>query len=389
MKDEDLNQHNKRKEEESYGTKNVSHYYIDHLGNFFLPFSAIGADKGCYLSMKAGIYSPDSDDLEDFDEGFAGEIALGHYFNQNLAVELGAGYFETEEDIFGVEADLMVIPVTLTVKPILPIGNLELYGLAGIGAYFVDGELGSLDDSDTDCSPHAGLGFSYKITENLSFGVEGKYLWTSAEFKDAGAKTDVHLDGYVVMGGLAFHFGGEKEKEVAPPPPADSDGDGVYDDYDKCPGTPAGVKVDSSGCPLDSDGDGVPDHLDECPDTPEGATVNSKGCWALTGMVLFDFDSATIKPEAYPLLDEVVTILEKNPEMKGEIQGHTDSIGPEAYNQQLSERRAKAVEGYLESKGIESSRLTSKGYGESQPVASNDTEEGRQENRRVRLKRIN
>jgi OOP family OmpA-OmpF porin len=156
---------------------------------------------------------------------------------------------------------------------------------------------------------------------------------------------------------------------------------------DKCPDTPAGVTVDSAGCPLDSDGDGVYDYLDKCPGTPKGATVNSKGCWALTGVVLFDFDSSNIKPEAYPLLDEVVSILKKNPKIKREIQGHTDSKGAEKYNQELSERRAKAVERYLEKKGIDPSQLTSKGYGESQPVASNATKEGRQENRRVELKR--
>jgi OOP family OmpA-OmpF porin len=111
------------------------------------------------------------------------------------------------------------------------------------------------------------------------------------------------------------------------------------------------------------------------------------GCWALKGVVLFDFDSADIKPEAHQLLDEVVTILKKNPELKGVIEGHTDSIGSEAYNQGLSERRAQAIDKYIEEHGIASDRYTVKGYGESKPIASNDTEEGRQENRRVELRR--
>jgi len=166
----------------------------------------------------------------------------------------------------------------------------------------------------------------------------------------------------------------------------DSDGDGVPDNRDKCPDTPTGVTVDTNGCPVDSDGDGVPDHADACPDTPKGATVDKKGCWALKGIILFGFDSAALKPAAYPLLDEAVTILKKNPGIMIEIQGHTDNIGPEAYNLKLSERRAQAVKSYLEQKGIASSRLTSKGYGEAEPVAANDTEEGRQENRRVRVK---
>lgn len=138
----------------------------------------------------------------------------------------------------------------------------------------------------------------------------------------------------------------------------------------------------------DSDGDGVPDDLDKCPNTPKGATVNSVGCWALKGVVLFDFDKADIKPEAHQLLDEVVTILKKNREMKGVIEGHTDSMGSEEYNQGLSERRAQAVEKYIEERGIDADRYTIKGYGESNPIASNDTEEGRQENRRVELRRV-
>ena len=104
--------------------------------------------------------------------------------------------------------------------------------------------------------------------------------------------------------------------------------------------------------------------------------------------MLFGFDEATIKPEAYPLLDEVAVILEKNPAIKGEIRGYTCNLGPEEYNQMLSEKRAKAVEEYLENKGIDASRFTSKGYGASNPIASNDTRESRQENRRVELKRI-
>jgi len=155
----------------------------------------------------------------------------------------------------------------------------------------------------------------------------------------------------------------------------------------KVPGMHEKVEVEEQ-IPVDTDGDGVPDSADLCPDTPIGATVNKKGCWALKGVVLFDFDSSTIKPESYPLLDEVAVILDTNPEIKGEIRGHTDSTGPAEYNQKLSEKRAKAVEEYLENKGIDPSRWTSKGYGASQPIASNDTLEGRQENRRVELVRI-
>ena len=170
--------------------------------------------------------------------------------------------------------------------------------------------------------------------------------------------------------------------------PPDSDGDGVPDYLDRCPGTPPGVAVDSSGCPFDSDGDGVADHMDKCPNTPKGATVNEAGCWALKATTLYDSNSSYIRAEAYPLLDEVAIILEKNPEMEVEVQGHTDNKGTAKYNQWLSEKRAEKVKDYLVSKGIAPSRLEAKGYGLTQPVASNGTEEGRAQNRRVELKRL-
>ena len=167
----------------------------------------------------------------------------------------------------------------------------------------------------------------------------------------------------------------------------DSDGDGVVDDTDKCPNTPRGVEVDAQGCPLDSDADRVPDYLDKCPNTPKGATVNEVGCWTLQAVMLFDTNSYYMRDEASPLLDEVIAILKKNPEMEVEIQGHTDNTGSAEYNQWLSERRAKRVMEYLVQNGIDSERLEAKGYGLAQPVASNATEEGRAQNRRVELKR--
>ena len=168
-------------------------------------------------------------------------------------------------------------------------------------------------------------------------------------------------------------------------PVMDSDGDGVTDDLDRCPNTPKGVKVDAHGCPLDSDNDGVADYLDKCPNTPKGATVDARGCWTYAAKVMFDINSAEIKSEAYPMLDEAISVLEKNPEMKVEIDGHTDNTGSAAYNMNLSERRAKSVMKYFVDKGVEAGQLTTKGFGFTKLAASNDTKEGRTKNRRVEL----
>ncbi len=134
----------------------------------------------------------------------------------------------------------------------------------------------------------------------------------------------------------------------------------------------------------DSDHDGVYDEDDQCPESPIDAKVNAVGCWTIDN-VLFDFDNDVIKTVAYPLLDNVVEILEKNPAMKINLNGHCDNVGTPEYNIGLSLRRANAVKNYLVKKGILEGRLATKGFGFSKPVALNGTDAGRAINRRVEL----
>jgi len=171
------------------------------------------------------------------------------------------------------------------------------------------------------------------------------------------------------------------------PAPVDTDGDGVIDADDMCPGTPAGVAVDAVGCPLDSDNDGVPDFQDQCPGTPAGVEVNGLGCEEdlVLRDVNFEFDSATLTMGAEQILDDVADKLRANSNVRVRIEGHTDSMGSEAYNQDLSQARADSVADYLMRQGVDAERMRTVGYGESQPVASNDTDAGRAENRRVEL----
>ncbi len=136
----------------------------------------------------------------------------------------------------------------------------------------------------------------------------------------------------------------------------------------------------------DADGDGVLDSKDKCPNTPKGAIVDADGCWAFHG-VLFDYDKSTIKAGYESLFDNAIKVLKLNPSLTVEVQGHTDSHGSNAYNQKLSAARAETVKQHLVSNGIAASRLTTKGFGESTPVASNATADGRAHNRRVVYKR--
>ncbi len=177
-----------------------------------------------------------------------------------------------------------------------------------------------------------------------------------------------------------------------PAAPVDSDGDGVIDSLDKCPNTPKGVSVDANGCPLDSDSDGVYDYLDKCPDTPKGTPVNANGCPQLKAdekvsiqlNVLFDTGKAVVKPDFDTEIKKVADFMNNYPEVKAEIEGHTDNVGAEAMNVSLSQKRADAVSQALSTKfGIAASRLSAKGYGSAKPIADNKTVEGKAKNRRV------
>jgi outer membrane protein OmpA-like peptidoglycan-associated protein len=181
--------------------------------------------------------------------------------------------------------------------------------------------------------------------------------------------------------------------------PLDTDGDGVPDYKDNCPNTAKSCQVDAAGCPVDSDGDNVCDGVDKCPNTPLGRSVDAFGCpisefipepekpVVLKG-VNFEFNKSSLLDVSKTVLDQVAESLKDRPDVKVEIAGHCDSKGSDAYNLKLSDRRAAAVREYLISKGVPASQLTSRGYGESQPIASNDTDEGRAQNRRVELRRM-
>lgn len=175
---------------------------------------------------------------------------------------------------------------------------------------------------------------------------------------------------------------------------ADSDKDGVIDSEDKCPDTKAGIKVDDKGCPADTDGDGVIDSEDKCPAVIGDA--NNNGCpevkkdvtkrlnFAARG-INFETGNATLKPASYPMLDEVVSILNEYVDYDLKMGGHTDDVGNDASNLTLSQNRVDAVKTYLVSKGVSESRIVATGYGETMPVADNKTAKGKEQNRRVEL----
>ena len=188
--------------------------------------------------------------------------------------------------------------------------------------------------------------------------------------------------------------------------PTDTDRDGVCDALDQCANTPAGCRVDEKGCPMDSDGDGVCDGLDQCPNTPSGARVDKDGCpievsqretellekGSITARdIYFDTAKATIKPESEKTLQDLCTIFQQWPTLQIEIGGHADARGTDEYNMTLSDQRAASVLEWMRANcpNANLSNFTSKGYGESMPVASNKTARGMTLNRRVEFKVLN
>ena len=201
----------------------------------------------------------------------------------------------------------------------------------------------------------------------------------------------------------------------------DSDNDGVADIDDKCPNTKPGYQVDAAGCPLDNDKDGVVNNEDRCPDiagpialkgcpdtdgdgvadiddrcpTVKGTIVN-KGCpdieakdvkriAYIASNIMFENASAKLKTNSLNKLNELVEILNRYSGTNLLINGYTDSNGSDTYNLNLSQERMETVKNYLVSKGINDTRLIAKGYGETNPIASNKTTAGRAKNRRVEL----
>lgn len=156
----------------------------------------------------------------------------------------------------------------------------------------------------------------------------------------------------------------------------DEDGDGVFDRRDRCPDTPAGMPVNHMGCPLPQYPTTPP--AGEAP-VPEVITLNDQG------QVLFAFDSAQLTAEAQQRLRALLPQLSDPRVASIKVIGFTDSVGADAYNQGLSEQRAGSVAEFLIGEGLAADKVTSQGRGESEPVADNDTEEGRARNRRVEL----
>lgn len=214
---------------------------------------------------------------------------------------------------------------------------------------------------DSQAIWNTGLGVKYALTETVSLFTEGRVTH----------KVETEDNDKSIGFGVSIKFGGEK------PQPVQVKEEPVKE-------TPKAVETPKVEAPKDGDKDGVVDATDKCLNTPKGLKVDKDGCALNFNFhVNFDFDKANIKPEYKAKVLEFAQIMKENPMLNAVIEGHTDSVGSDAYNEKLSAKRAEAVRNALISEGIEASRLKAVGYGEAKPIADNKTKDGRYTNRRV------
>jgi outer membrane protein OmpA-like peptidoglycan-associated protein len=247
--------------------------------------------------------------------------------------------------------------------------------------------------------PEAFLGESHRIGVSLKLG-EPECPFEMAPRPTTGGVATVRdrdqdgiPDGSDKCPTAAEDFDGFEDTDGCPD--VDNDGDGILDVKDECPNRAEDFDgfQDGDGCPdVDNDGDGILDADDKCPSSAEtfNKYEDTDGCpddippQMAMANINFKYDSAEISgADPLPILDEIAAFMKRNPEVQLKVSGHTDSMGGDAYNLDLSKRRAETIRSYLVARGVSADRLQTEGQGEAQPIDTNDTDAGRARNRRI------
>ncbi|WBA81812.1 OmpA family protein [Endozoicomonas sp. GU-1] len=314
-------------------------------------------DKG--LTFTVGGAWNDLDSNRGLDNALAPEIGIGYRLNDRFSVEGIYSQYSTEQKT-GPDADLKEFRLDAFYDLTPWDGSLTPYVVAGISELEADYEMGGEHD---DTRMNAGFGLRKAFTPNLAIRGDVRAVRT-LDYAQTEAMANVALTwtfGSVAKAAEPVAMVEPVQEEVVasvePAPVLDADNDGVLDKDDLCPNTAAGITVDQTGC--------------------EPMT-------AIDLLVNFDFDSETINPEGIDQIAKMGEFLQRYPNVRIRIEGHTDAQGKATYNEQLSVRRADIIRQQLiDTHGVDAGRIDAVGMGESKPVASNDTAEGRQQNRRV------
>ena len=386
------------------------------VSSCFISAHASAVDERWYISPALSYLAPDSD--RQSDDGLGFKLGLGKAISNSwdLEASLATDRFDIKNSSDNFSQNSLGLDALFYFSRN---SHFAPYIVMGAGAIST-----KVTNEHTNAMMNVGLGFKSDLTNSgIALRTDLRYR---EDLDDKTVTNQSSFGDWVFNLGLIFPLG-EKARSApvavaAAPmslPPMDSDADGVLDKVDLCPNTPAGAKINAQGCEPDSDKDGVVDSLDQCMNTPEGVTVNYQGCEldtdydgvvdskdqcpaTMAGIkvningcpipeviilkdVNFEVNSDRLTQGSFAVLDKAADDLLKRPELKIEVSGYTDDRGSDSLNQALSQKRAQTVSTYMISRGVKASCLTVKGYGEENPVASNDTAAGRAENRRVEL----
>lgn len=297
------------------------------------------------------------------DESWGFALGLGFQFTERWAAEFSS--FEMDTDVVsGGEIDLDHYRFDLLYDLSAPVDGLRPFLVAGMGNTNFNG--------DNDTLLNFGAGIKYDLSDSWQWRTSLRsfnYFGRDGEDPDIGLETS-----------LIYFFGsnGSTPRRTSQPEPTP---------------TPQASQTSAPATPQsrDSDRDGVQDANDNCPDTPMNYAVDAQGCPIAVEevarvelMVNFDFDRDEVQSQYFDEIEEVADFMAQYDDVVIELEGHTDSRGTDAYNEDLSQRRADAVRQVLIDRfDVQGSRISARGFGERQPIASNDTDEGRAQNRRV------
>lgn len=348
--------------------------YSAYLKKYVTPAFGI---KAQYLGGKVGGIASSANSTPDIETklpwsiAFSGEYTLANVnwrlFNAKVkpygAVGIGAVNLNTVSSTSDEKQTRMFIPADLGFKFAISKGiNLDLgYQLNWTNDYF-DGKTGQTFEYDVFSYLHAGLEFALGAKEKPFMANSNPVATLVNDYTKKYDELKAERDAL-----LASNKAIKDQMDAMAQGLKDDDGDGVANMFDKCPNTPSGTKVDGAGCPL--------------PELKISESDKQVIVEAVKNLE-FDFNKATIRSTSFSYLDKVAEIMkEKNFNLK--LDGYTDNVGNASVNQKLSKDRAEAVKAYLISKGVDASKIETAGHGANNPVSSNSTEEGRQQNRRV------
>ncbi|MDR1488043.1 MAG: OmpA family protein [Deltaproteobacteria bacterium] len=312
--------------------------------------SAQMSGETLHISLMGGYLFPNNKIA--LDNGPIYGVGFGYNFTKNWGIEAFGSYAPGLDDdgyLPGYPPDNRVFDNDVTMARLSALyhfdtgTNFTPYVSLGLGGQWISRDRPEYNNYSSFAAS-AALGFKYFFNEVVALRMEVNDAYGFS--REQGAR----FNAPAVLAGLTFQVG-------ANPACTDSDADGVCDPYDNCPATPAGYKVDANGCPI---------------------TVS------IRMEIKFDFDKSVIKSQYLSEVQKVADFLKAHPGSEALVEGHTDSVGKDDYNQKLSERRAEAVrDSLINDFGVSSSKVQAVGYGETKPIESNDTPAGRAENRRV------